>query len=136
MNKKGHYGGFVAAAAVSFIITKDPVLSFSGAWLGSFIPDVDNDKSYINAKIYLFRDFYKPIQKLAFKNKHTYNIFKHRGALTHSWLTIAILIILYKYFNDNSFLFGILIGVFIHHILDMFTSHGLRYFYPLKTRIF
>ena len=136
MNKKGHYGGFVEAAAVSFIITKDPILSSSGAWLGSFVPDVDAKKSHINSQIYLLRNIYKPIQKLAFKNSITYNIFKHRGAFTHSWLTIAILVILYKYFNDNYFLFGMLIGVFIHHVLDMFTSHGLRYFYPLKTKIF
>jgi membrane-bound metal-dependent hydrolase YbcI (DUF457 family) len=135
MNKKGHYGGFVAAAAVSFAITKDPILSISGAWLGSFIPDVDNKKSHINSQIYLFRSFYKQIQKLAFKNSTTYNIFKHRGALTHSWLTIAIIATLYKYY-DNSFLFGLLIGVFIHHILDMFTCQGLRYFYPLKTKLF
>lgn len=136
MNKKGHYGGFVAAFAVSFAITKDPILSISGAWLGSFIPDVDTKKSHINAKIYLLRDIYKPIQKIAFKNSITYNIFKHRGALTHSWLTIAMLITLYKHFNDNSFLFGFLIGVFIHHILDMFTCQGLRYFYPLKKKLF
>lgn len=135
MNKKGHYGGFVIASAASFIITKDP-LCIAGAWLGSFIPDVDAKQSHINAKIYLLRDIYKPIQKLSFKTGITYNIFKHRGAFTHSWLTIVMLVTLYKYFNSNSFLFGLLIGVFIHHILDMFTSHGLRYFYPLKTRIF
>ena len=135
MNKKGHYGGFVVATAISFVITKDPILSITGSWLGSFLPDVDSKKSHINSQIYLFRNIYKPIQKIAFKNGILYNIFKHRGAFTHSWLTIIMLIIFLKC-NYNSFLFGMLIGVLIHHVLDMFTQQGLRYFYPFKIKLF
>lgn len=109
-------------------------IDLMGCYIGSFIPDIDCKESYFNYKFRFFSDLYKPVQKLAFKNAITYNIFKHRGALWHSWITVLIVGYLYYRF-DNLFLFGMGIAIFIHHILDMFTDQGLRYFYPLRKRI-
>ena len=138
MNKKGHYAGFFFSATIITLANKtgfniqNEVIILGSTWLGSFIPDIDAEKSYFNYKFGFIRDLYKPIQKLAFKNQTTYNIFKHRGALFHSWVTQFIILILYYITGYYLFLFGLWFAVFVHHILDMTTDRGLRYLYPLQ----
>lgn len=124
MNKFGHsVGAFLASSATVYMLhqgfIKETII-VSGIVLGSFLPDLDADYSYFNHKFPKIKKVYELLPKS--------NLTKHRGALLHSILTL----IPFYYFKSNPFVFGCLIGIIGHHLLDMTTANGLRYFYPFK----
>lgn len=124
MNKFGHsVGAFLASSATVYTLNKGLIaesLIVGGIILGSFLPDLDADYSYFNYKFPKIKKMYDLLPKC--------NLTKHIGALLHSIITL----IPFYYFKSNPFVFGCLIGIIGHHILDMTTSNGLRYFYPFK----
>jgi inner membrane protein len=127
MNKLGHsVGAFLASSASVYILHKGFIgesLMVGGIILGSFLPDLDADYSYFNSKFPKIKKIYELLPKC--------DLTKHRGALLHSILTLIPFYML----SSNSFIFGCLIGIIGHHLLDMTTKQGLRYFYPFRTVI-
>lgn len=118
MNKKGHTFGCIAVSCISYYTTKDPII-IPGIIIGSFLPDLDAEYSYIRSKL--------PILAIVYDILPKNNFTKHRGALLHSFLTLLIC-----YFLN---LKGLCFGILGHHILDMLTPAGLTYFYPFKIKI-
>lgn len=149
-----------AAAAIVFttIIThKYNSEIILGAFIGGLLPDIDTPKSMVSDLIpgidnvwSLIRSFFSSLkvrsQKATsslkngfFKNilkfitnlfAFMHDLFKHRGILTHSAITILI-ILLIKHYNNNLFMYALLIGVISHHLMDLLTDQGLNYLYPL-----
>lgn len=128
MNKRGHSIGAACVSALTIYYMKEPLLTelitISGVVIGSFLPDVDAEYSYFNSKCPVIPTIFKLIQKILPDNPIT----SHRGAMFHSILTLIPFVIFYKI----SFVLGIGLGVLGHHILDMTTPAGLRYFFPYK----
>lgn len=93
-----------------------------GILIGSVLPDLDANYSYIRSKIKIIAKIYDFLPNNL--------IFKHRGLLLHSIWTI----VLFSYLNYKyGYLFGsIAIGCFSHHLLDILTKQGLKkYFWPV-----
>jgi len=130
MNKTGHSIGciLVSTASIYYLHTNilNDIIMTSGIVLGSFLPDLDADYSFIEYKLKGINPM-KVIQKILPNNPVT----DHRGALLHSILTIIPCIIFMKY----DFVKGLGLGILGHHILDMMTPAGLRYFFPFKFKI-
>lgn len=101
-------------------------LIIPGCILGAVLPDIDADYSTIGhwcpkvSKIY----------KLLPRNKWT----KHRGALFHSIFTIIIIFIVINIWNPLGLMNGLFWGVVSHHLLDLVTSQGLDYLYPIRRK--
>lgn len=115
MNYKGHKRGAIFLIA-STIILKDNLTLFeipmiiSGIYLGSFLPDLDSDKSYLKSKLSI--KFKLPL--------------KHRGRFFHSIYTLLGISILIPI---STWFLYLLIGVFGHHLLDMTTKRGLKNYF-------
>lgn len=120
MNKTGHTVGAVISTCIALYYLENPYM-IPGIIIGNFLPDLDAEYSYIQTK-----SGFKQIGKVLKFCK-----VKHRGALLHSFLTLLPFI----YFCENSFMLSLGIGIFSHHVLDMLTPAGLRYFYPSKIKI-
>lgn len=127
MNKIGHSLGAVTISALIINKIDQPIISTvlitGGIIIGSFLPDLDAKYSFIRNKFKLFAALYDLLPQNSFT--------QHRGALFHSVLTLIPLILLSKY----SIILGVLLGVLGHHILDMLSGQGLRYFWPFKMRV-
>jgi membrane-bound metal-dependent hydrolase YbcI (DUF457 family) len=132
MNGNTHMIGglLVTAFFVSFFDLS--YLTIVGGVIGSILPDVDSKYSTINNKVPIIGFAWSQAKKI--KCKTIYSLFKHRGALTHSWILPIILSVLFMLFGYK-ILLGLLLGVLSHHILDLFSPIKLRYFYPFKTKI-
>jgi membrane-bound metal-dependent hydrolase YbcI (DUF457 family) len=128
MNKKGHSVGAAIVSALTIYYMKDDLLTelitISGVVIGSFVPDIDAEYSTFNKKCPIIPKIFKIIQKILPDNPIT----SHRGALFHSILTLIPFAIFYKV----SFVLGMGLGILGHHLLDMTTPAGLRYFFPYK----
>jgi len=139
MNKFGHTIGLVAVAGLTIYANNKLGLGFNNLYLvigvsiGSYLPDLDAEYSFIRAKIPLIPFIYSSIQETAKVSKVSNDIFKHRGALLHSWITAALFAILWLYTGFDA-LFGVMLGILGHHALDAPSKKGLRWFYPLKIR--
>jgi membrane-bound metal-dependent hydrolase YbcI (DUF457 family) len=131
MNKLGHSVGGVITSAICIHTVKDTIVLESlmtcGVILGSFIPDLDAEYSTIKSKLSLLGKLFEGMQKILPDNPITC----HRGALLHSIWTLIPFVIFHKYL----FVLGVGAGILSHHILDMTTKLGLRYFFPYKTRL-
>lgn len=154
MNKKGHMiTYYVVSSAIigttyffkelnSQEIIRTGV-TIGTMYIGNFLPDMDAEHSYIGSKFPIVHKCYKIVQDITRHVKILNDILKHRGVLLHSVWTIIILkflcLWLYNKFQYNiiNIVFnGLCYGILLHHIMDMFTGYGLRYFYPLKIKIF
>lgn len=131
MNKTGHSIGCLVMVGTFSYYSKQPwdytLMAISGIIIGSFIPDIDADYSYFNHKCPILPRIFKFIQKVLPENPVT----NHRGALFHSVLTLIPFIVYHKI----PFMFGMGLGIFGHHVLDMTTPAGLRYFFPVRKKI-
>lgn len=137
MNKVGHFVGGVAMTTTYYWLNKvnlmdtkvilDNVLITGGIVVGAFLPDLDAEYSTIKSKLKIIGKIFGKIQNILPSNPIT----NHRGALLHSFWTLVPFI----YWHDINVVLGIGLGVLSHHILDMMTPAGLRYFYPYKTKI-
>jgi membrane-bound metal-dependent hydrolase YbcI (DUF457 family) len=131
MNKLGHSIGAVITSAICIHTVEDSVLFESlmtcGVILGSFLPDLDADYSTIKSKLPLLGKAFEGVQKILPDNPIT----RHRGALMHSIWTLIPFIIFHKYI----FILGVGAGILGHHILDMTTKAGLKYFWPYDLRL-
>jgi|GEM_PF-7121086 len=131
MNKKGHSVGAAIASGLTIYYLKDSyfveAITVGGVVIGSFWPDLDAEYSYIKSKLPIIPNVIEFIQKVLPEN----NITCHRGALFHSILTLIPFAIFYKV----PFVLGMGIGILGHHLLDMTTPAGLRYFYPYKVKV-
>ncbi|MEN8906637.1 MAG: metal-dependent hydrolase [Clostridiales bacterium] len=144
----------VLATAITHQYTSEVVLA---AFIGGLLPDIDTPKSLVSDLIpgidnvwnfikkrflsiktssskkanSLRKGFLKNILKIiSFVFTFLHDLFKHRGILTHSAITLIIFwIILVKY--DNMFMYALFLGIISHHILDMLTNQGLEYLYPI-----
>jgi membrane-bound metal-dependent hydrolase YbcI (DUF457 family) len=127
MKKEGHTIGAIAVASLAIYNIDQSVIQHSimasGIFFGTYLPDLDANHSYIRSKIKILAKLYDLLPQN--------DLTMHRGALLHSILTLIPFIIFYK----NNLMLGIGFGILGHHILDMFSDHGLRYFYPFKPRI-
>lgn len=102
------------------------LLILLGAYIGSLLPDLDSQGSYISNKT-------KPFSTL------TNNIFTHRG-MTHSlifWMILNIVMIiganiLLESFRINSIylVIGLSFGYLSHLLMDSLTKSGVKLFYP------
>jgi len=162
MNKLGHTNGALAVAVLTGIAQYkfkislnifEGVALYSGIYFGSFAPDIDAEYSYIRSRIPLLPTIYTAIQKTVADVPPLNNVFKHRGALTHSiWALVLLAIPLMLLWTSTSYvvplgslhidlsrismcgLIGTMLGCFGHHLLDMTTPAGLHYFYPFTVR--
>jgi membrane-bound metal-dependent hydrolase YbcI (DUF457 family) len=144
----------VLATAITKEYSSEIVLA---AFIGGLLPDVDTPKSLVSDLIpgidnvwnfikntfssiktsaskkssVLKSGFLKTILKaIVFIFTFLHDLFKHRGILSHSAITLIILwIIMIKF--DTMFLYALFLGVISHHILDMLTDQGLEYLYPI-----
>ena len=131
MNKKGHSVGALVVAGAFMYYSKQPIIielvTVTGITIGSFLPDLDAEYSTINSKLPIIPTIFKIIQRILPDNPIT----SHRGALFHSILTLIPFMIFYKY----PLILGIGLGILGHHVLDMTTPAGLRYFFPYKIKL-
>lgn len=127
MNKIGHGVGAVVVASLAIYNINQDILDQSlmaiGIVSGSYLPDLDAKYSYIKTKLKIIGKLYEMLPENSFT--------MHRGGMLHSIITLIPFILFYKY----PFMLGVGMGVLGHHILDLFSQQGLRYFYPFKLRI-
>lgn len=127
MNKVGHgVGAIVVSSIALYNINQDVlnnILMVGGVVIGSYLPDLDANYSYAKSKVKILGTLYEKLPQNDFT--------MHRGGMLHSIITLIPFIILYRY----SFILGLGMGILGHHILDLFSQQGLRYFYPFKIRI-
>lgn len=152
MDKAGHLVGGIVTIGLAlkfndFSFTNETKiieggLMSVGILVGAFLPDLDAEQSYFNSKTVFTPGIYKIIHEI-FRGTFINEIFKHRGALLHSIWTIIIALIIRVFAGLTlsnaiipTILTGMIFGIISHHILDMTTIRGLRYFYPLKIKIF
>jgi membrane-bound metal-dependent hydrolase YbcI (DUF457 family) len=147
INKLGHTIGCIVIGAVSFQLNYEfhvfeaskIALMECGIFVGSYLPDVDAKNSAIKSYVPILKP-YILIQKLAKKNVIANDIFRHRGALFHSWITVFVFLATFAILSIMNIIvstvsLGLAIGVFGHHLLDMLTPAGLRWLYPLKKKL-
>jgi len=124
MTSKTHIAaGTMAALLLSHYSKCDPIYAFSGCILGSILPDLDTEQSWISQSIPYADDIVRMVGSGAKKkkNKKVHNVLKHRGLLTHSILTL-IIAGAFLYYFQNYFVAGILAGIGSHLLLDKITN--------------
>lgn len=143
-NKNGHAAVSVLMSGVTLYIDYktgyhfnmiDNLLIPAFVLFGGFYPDFDAEYSYIRSKFKAISKAYTAVQKSVENIGFLNNVFKHRGALFHSWITLVPFIILLLITNYSVF-YGIAVGILGHHLADMTTPSKLRWLYPLKTKLF
>ena len=102
---------------------------FTGIILGSLLPDIDEDRSYIGNKFKVFSIVFGALVK-------------HRTFTHYLFLPILLAYIAFFSFNQHSleqlFTYSICVGMILHDVGDMLTQTGIRgFFYPFfpDTRI-
>jgi inner membrane protein len=114
----------LTSIAGALVISNSTHVDFSvalagGVILGSLLPDVDEDGSFIGRKTLGVSKIIKMI-------------FGHRG-ITHSlfaWFLFSIPYLI----SHNSFLLGLSLGYLFHILGDMFSKSGVPLLYPSKKR--
>jgi hypothetical protein len=110
MNIRGHKWGATAVTTLVIACTWDP-LFIPGIILGSCLPDIDADYSYIK------RGPLKLYSKLPKCRLFGFGGRNHRSLLFHSFYTLIGVAALSYYFQSKLIL-GLLFGIMGHHILD------------------
>jgi inner membrane protein len=121
---KKYFPAYLPSSYMSLLV------SYSGVIIGSVLPDIDEENSYIGNRFKLFSIVIS-------------SLIKHRG-ITHYLITPVVMFLCTYYLLDNSnpfvklFLFSLCIGVLMHDLGDMLSNGGIRGFlFPLfpNTRI-
>ena len=161
MTGKTHIAiGIAAALTISYgqPLENQSVIVLVSA-ISSLIPDLDHPKGKINQKILLVKNnFYRVsfyvlvgivftylyyLSKLKFLlflgiGSFLVGISSHRG-FTHSivgFLASTTIVSLGKLdYGLDSIYSGFIIGYFLHIVADLFTSKGVKLFYPLNNKI-
>lgn len=161
MTGKTHIAtGIAAALTISYgqPLENQAVIVLVSA-ISSLIPDLDHPKGKINQKILLVKNnFYRVsfyvsvgivftylyyLSKLKFLlflgiGSFLVGISSHRG-FTHSivgFLASTTIVSLGKLdYGLDSVYSGFIIGYFLHIVADLFTSKGVKLFYPLNNKI-
>ncbi|WMM23886.1 metal-dependent hydrolase [Tissierella sp. MB52-C2] len=161
MTGKTHIAiGIAAALTISYgqPLENQSVIVLVSA-ISSLIPDLDHPKGKINQKILLVKNnFYRVsfyvlvgivftylyyLSKLKFLlflgiGSFLVGISSHRG-FTHSivgFLVSTTIVSLGKLdYGLDSIYSGFIIGYFLHIVADLFTSKGVKLFYPLNNKI-
>jgi membrane-bound metal-dependent hydrolase YbcI (DUF457 family) len=121
MNKNTHIAAGVLTS-IGIVYAGGSLELIPGIMIGSVLPDLDANHSYIRSKVKIIAKIYDFLPNNL--------VFQHRGLLLHSAWTIA----LFSYLNVKygTIFGGIAIGCLSHHLLDMLTSQGLKkYFWPI-----
>lgn len=110
---KEHYPIYLPSSYVSLVI------AYVGVIIGSILPDIDEENSYISSRLTLFSVLIS-------------TVFKHRGT-THYLITPSVLFLCaYFFLETNSliklFLFSLCFGILLHDLGDMLTNGGIRGF--------
>jgi membrane-bound metal-dependent hydrolase YbcI (DUF457 family) len=134
MNEKGHrVGAFVAGGIFLYCFKNsqglDVITGLVCIGVGAFIPDLDAEHSYIRSKLPKLAKWYSGIADKYKGSKVGYMTFRHRGALLHSVWSVLLCLLVYMY-TDRLMFYGLAVGIFSHHLLDMLTPAGLNYLYP------
>lgn len=139
MNIKAHViGATVAAVGFTYIFRNNNGLAvltgLVSIYAGAVIPDIDCEKhSYIRSKLPKLAKGYSVLQRKYKSSKVGYMTFRHRGALFHSVWSVLFCLLVYM-LTDRLIFYGLAVGIFSHHLLDMLTPQGLNYFYPLSNK--
>ena len=120
---KAHYPIYLPSSYITLAI------AYIGVIIGSILPDIDEENSYISRRLTLFSVLIS-------------TIFKHRGT-THYLLTPIILFVSAYFLIESDtliklFVFSLCLGILMHDLGDMLTNGGIRgFFFPLfpNTRI-
>ncbi|MDQ0149608.1 metal-dependent hydrolase [Eubacterium multiforme] len=96
-------------------------ITLAGVSLGAVLPDIDEDKSFIERRI--------PIIPTIINS-----IFGHRG-ITHSLLAV-VCVFLIALITKKPFMFGLFIGYLLHIVEDNFSVSGIRWLLPFKKKQF
>jgi uncharacterized metal-binding protein len=123
LNIKGHKRICLAIIAGHYIFTQDIApLVYTGIVLGTILPDLDAEYSYVKKWFPWLGKLYDLLPKNS--------VFKHRGYLLHSiWTILACLILWYKL--PLGLFWGSFLGILGHHVADWTTPHSLpNYFNP------
>lgn len=120
--------GIITPVAISYIlkdITPGLAIGVISSGVGSLLPDMDADYSKIRHMLPRVAKLYDKLPKNL--------IFKHRGLLLHSVLTLIPFIYLYYVFY-NWLTLGLLMGIITHHLLDGLTPAGLPHYFVVGGR--
>lgn len=120
--------GIITILTIPAITTSGAFIIVSGCILGSILPDIDSSHSIVNKPI-------KPVGHIINK------LFGHR-TIFHSLLFLALIYFLIYVLNEKgiitsinqNLLFGILLGVLSHFIMDFVTIQGIPLFYPFSRK--
>ncbi|MEN0665613.1 metal-dependent hydrolase [Caldifermentibacillus hisashii] len=100
----------------------EDVLFFGGLIFGAMVPDIDHTGSKIGRAVPIIDDMIS-------------SVFGHR-TFTHSLLFLILGYWLFHIFSlPESLEFGIMLGIISHIVLDMLTVDGVKFLWPLKTRV-
>ncbi|MGG3853630.1 metal-dependent hydrolase [Caldifermentibacillus hisashii] len=89
---------------------------------GAMVPDIDHTGSKIGRAVPIIDDMIS-------------SVFGHR-TFTHSLLFLILGYWLFHIFSlPESLEFGIMLGIISHIVLDMLTVDGVKFLWPLKTRV-
>lgn len=123
-------GGLLAAGLV--LTTTAPEISSLWLWgaiagsLGAALPDIDHAKSI-------------PARSIHLVGYVTSKTLRHRGPLTHSIWNLLILGGFFYFYKETALknlpevvFLCFIAGIYSHHLLDKFTTQGLRWLWPAK----
>ena len=123
---KTHIAGGIAATLLYKNLCNVPIdqmiLLIPSGIIGSLIPDLDSKNSKLNQKLQVTKIF---------------SLCKHRGIM-HTPILYAILWLISLFLIQNSIarivIYGLLLGVLSHLILDMLNPMGIRVFYQVRRK--
>jgi hypothetical protein len=124
-----------AAAICASTLIMDKISSsvVLGAFIGGIICDIDTKESLVAQLVPGVDNLWHVVREFAKKYKFNFihDLLKHRGILTHSFVTVLISTAAYFVFK-NDFTLALLIGISSHHFLDLISKGNLHYFAPLS----
>lgn len=111
----------ITLALTEYTNLEPNILLFGGVLIGSLLPDIDEENSFIGKRSLGISSI-------------VHSIFGHRG-FTHSLLA-ALLVFLPYFFWEYTFLLGLSLGYLLHIIGDFFSVSGvpLFWFFSKKTK--
>ncbi len=133
MNIKNHFifsiffVFFLVKLYTKFFYKVDLLHIICGSLITFLLPDIDHPNSYIGNR-------FKYVSIIIYK------IFGHRN-ITHSIFGLIIFLLFLIYINnlylnlDIDVIVGMFLGYLSHIIADIFTSHGVKLFWPFKIRV-
>lgn len=141
MTGRTHDLAAITALNIAFLAIPPPpmtvgtaVLAFIGATIGGIIPDLDQHTS----------DSWDRLPAGSVLSKLFYRIFGGHRSISHSLLGVFLISIVANYvlqflrtfmtFEIEIVWVAIVIGIFSHLVMDTFTTDGVPWFLPVKTK--